>query len=170
MFKKILQASAISAIALMCAGESVAIPPGISTFEVNDDLEVIQCGTYNVRQSGTYRVTEKLWFDDGGIPVRAQVKIQVIDSKYYNDTNEDIAIRQGVKGVGENLTGNIDIVTGEEHWSGNAFRLTIPGIGRVIWDVGTWKWETGNLVFFAGKGWVFAEGDTGLALCEALAP
>jgi hypothetical protein len=170
MMKKMLQVSAIFLIPLMWVSESVATPPIIDTFYVGDDIEVIQCGDYNVRASGTYRITEKVWFDDFGEPVRVRVKIQVIGSEYYNDTNEDISISQGMKGAGENMIIEVDLLTGEEHWSGNLFRLTIPGIGRVIWDVGTWKLDgEGNLIFFAGKGWVFAEGETGPALCEALA-
>lgn len=170
MLKKMLQVGAITLIPLTWISESVATSPFIDTFYVGDDIEVIQCGVYNVRASGTYRITEKVWFDDFGEPVRVRVKIQVIESTYYNDTNEDISISQGMKGAGENMIIEIDLLTGEEHWSGNLFRLTIPGIGRVIWDVGTWKLDgKGNLIFFAGKGWVFAEGETGPALCEALA-
>lgn len=169
MYKKMLQAGAISLVSLLWAGVAGAAPPLINTFNVVDDIEVIQCGTYNVRTSGTYRVTEKVWFDELGEAVRVRIKLQVTESTYYNDQDEDISISQGMKGSGENMIIDIDLATGEEHWSGNLFRLTIPGIGRVIWDVGTWKWVDGDLVFFAGKGWVFAEGETGLALCEALA-
>ena len=170
MCKKIFQSSAIALVAVLWAGVAGATPPMINTFNVVDDLEVIQCGTYSVRASGTYRVTEKVWFDEFDEPARVRVKIQVTDSTYYNDQDENISISQGMKGAGENMIIDIDLLAGEEHWSGNLFRLTIPGIGRVIWDVGTWKWVDENLVFFAGKGWVFAEGETGLALCEALAP
>jgi hypothetical protein len=170
MLKKIVQSSAIALLSMLWAGISGATPPMINSFNVVDDLEVIQCGTYSVRASGTYRVTEKVWFDEFDEPARVRVKIQVTASAYYNDQDENISISQGMKGAGENMIIDIDLLTGEEHWSGNLFRLTIPGIGRVIWDVGTWKWADGDLVFFAGKGWVFAEGHTGLALCEALAP
>ena len=99
----------------------------------------MQCGTFNVRTFGTYRVTEKVWSDQLGEPVRVRVKIQVTESTYYNDQDEDISISQGMKGAGENMIIEINLLTGEKHWSGNLFRLTIPGIGRVIWDVGTWK-------------------------------
>jgi hypothetical protein len=169
MIKKIFRVGAFALIPLVCVNESGATPPMIDTFEVGDDLLVVECGDFNVNASGTYRVTEKVWFDEFGEPVRVRIKFQVIDAKYYNDQNEDISISQGRKGGGENMVIDIDLLTGEEHWSGNLFRLTIPGIGRVIWDVGTWKWEDGDLVFFAGKGWMFAEGEAGLALCEALA-
>ena len=169
MSMKIIQSSAVALVSVLWVGVSGATPPVINTFNVVDDLEVIQCGTYSVRASGTYRVTEKVWFDDLGEPVRVRVKIQVTDSTYYNDQEMSISISQGMRGAGENMIIDIDLLAGEEHWSGNLFRLTIPGIGRVIWDVGTWKWADGNLVFFAGKGWVFAEGETGPALCEALA-
>ena len=169
MLKKILQVSALTLIPLVCITESSAMPPLVDTFEVTDDLLVLECGDFNVRASGTYRVTEKVWFDELGEPVRVRVKIQVIAATYYNNQDETISISQGRKGGGENMIIDIDLLTGDEHWSGNLSRLTIPGIGRVIWDVGTWKWVDGNLAFFAGKGWVFAEGEAGPALCEALA-
>ena len=146
-----------------------AKPPSINTFTVVDDFEIVQCGSYNVRTNADTKITEQFWFDEDGNPIRLRLKLRVTRSEYYNDVNPDISISQGANGVGENISADIDLVTGAEHWSGNGFRLTIPGIGRVIWDTGTFKLdEDGNPVFHGIS--LLADGETGLALCEALAP
>ena len=166
--RRLLRVSGVFLLVSVMAAAAGATPPSISVFTVVDDFEIVQCGDYNVRTNADARVTEKVWFDGNGDAVRVQVKIQVTRSEYYNDVNPDISISQGAKGAGENVTGDLDLVTGEEHWSGNAFRLTVPGIGRVIWDTGTFKLdEDGNPVFHGIS--MLADGETGLALCEALA-
>ena len=67
------------------------------------------------------------------------------------------------------LTNNIDLTTGDEHWSGALFRLTIPGIGHVLLDMGTWFWDaSAETLVHHGPSYALAEGETGLALCEAL--
>ena len=167
--RRILQMSGIALLAAAWASTAGAKPPSINTFTVVDDFEIIQCGDYNVRTNADTKITEKTWFDGAGNPVRLQVQLKVTRSEYYNDVYPEISASQGANGVGENISIHFDFVTGAEHWTGNGFRLTIPGIGRVIWDVGTYKLdEDGNGVFHGQS--FFAEGDTGLALCEALAP
>jgi len=167
--KKILQIGGIALLAVAWAPTAGANPPSISTITVVDDVEIVQCGGYNVRTNADTKITEKTWFDGDGNPVRVQVQLRVTRSEYYNDIYPEISVSQGAKGIGENITGNFDLVTGAEHWTGNGFRLTIPGIGRVIWDVGTFKLdEDGNAVFHGQS--FLAEGKTGLALCEVLAP
>ena len=167
--KKLLQTGGIALLMLAWAAAAGATPPSTNVFTVVDDFEIVGCGDYNVRTNADTRISETTWFDGEGNPIRFKVQIKIMRSEYYNDENPELSISQGKNGVGENVTGRFDLITGAEHWTGNGFRLTIPGIGRVIWDVGSFKLdEDGNAVFH-GKSFL-ADGKTGLALCEALAP
>jgi len=133
------------------------------------DLPVVECDGFEVRTSGLERDTYKYWFDKSGVPVRLQWVFNITESQYYNSSDPAKFITQGKNGVGENLTFNQDLTSGDEHFSGNAFRITIPGVGRVLWDAGTWFWDASEqTLVHRGPDYVFAEGDTGLALCEAL--
>ena len=146
-----------------------ATPPFFDTFVVEDDFDLVNCGAYDVNAAATLRITEKWSFDHDGEPIRPQVQLKVLESLFYNSTDESIFIRQGKNGVGENVSGSINFVTGAERWSGAEFRLTIPGIGHVLMEIGTWKWdEFGNFKRHGQS--ALAEGDTGPVLCEALAP
>lgn len=167
--RKILLISSIALLAIIWATAASATPPSIHVSTSVENFEIVACGDFNVRTEAEAKITEKLWFGGDGTPVRLRLTIRITSSEYYNDVYPNISISQGAKGVGEGITADIDFVTGAEHWTGNAFRLSIPGIGRVLWDVGTLKLdEDGNAVFHGQS--FFAEGETGLALCEALAP
>jgi hypothetical protein len=146
-----------------------ATQPFFDTFVVEDDFDLVNCGSYDVNVAATIRITEKLSFNRDGEPIRVQVQLKVLESRFYNSTDNSLFINQGKNGVGENVSGSINFVTGAERWSGAEFRLTIPGIGHVLMEIGTWKYdEYGNLTRHGQS--ALAEGDTGLALCEALAP
>ena len=130
---------------------------------------VVECGDFDVWARGWEIDTEKYWFDDFGDPVRLQFSIHVKESEYYNSTDDSKFVSQGKNGVGENLSNNIDLTTGDQHISGVLFRLTIPKIGHVLRDAGTWWWDASEeMMVHQGPNFVLAEGETGLALCEAL--
>jgi hypothetical protein len=156
---------------LFAATFALAGKPLIIKSEVDFDFSVIECDGFEVWTAGKEIDTEKYWFNSDGDAVRLQLFISIKESEYYNYDHPEISISQGQKGAGENITIDIDLTTGDQRLSGNGFRLTIPGIGRVIWlDVGhcsyeasTDTWKCGNPPF------LFLEGDTGPALCEALA-
>ena len=132
---------------------------------------IVECDGFEVWVAGTEVDTEKYWFNSDGDAVRLQLFISVKESEYYNYDHPEISISQGQKGAGENITIDVDLTTGDSHLSGNAFRLTIPGIGRVVWDVGTCFYDAStDTADCRGKNpFVLLEGDTGPALCEALA-
>jgi hypothetical protein len=159
----------ISAVTgLLIASTSFAGKPDIFRYMSDFNFPVVDCGTFQVWTSGWEKDTEKWWYDEFGDPVKLQISIHVTESQYYNNMEPDKFVTQGKNGVGENQTNMID-VTGDEHWSGLPFRLTIPGVGHVLLDAGTWFWDQseGTLVHH-GPDFALAEGDTGLALCEAL--
>ena len=163
--------SVITAMAgLLLTVPSYAGKPDITReMMVPFDFVVVNCDTFLVKTSGYERDTFKEWYDKSGELVRLQISIHITESQYYNASDPDKFVTQGKKGVGEGISWFIDFITGDEHQSGNAFRLTIPGIGHVFLDVGTWFWDASEEVLVHhGPDYALAQGETGLALCEAL--
>ncbi len=162
-------------ILIMVGGLLAAIPamagkPLITRTIFDFDFPVIECDGFEVWTAGKEIDTEKYWFNEAGAPVRLQFSIHVTESEYYNFNYPEISVSQGRKGPGENATFHIDLTTGDQHAAFNAYRLTIPGIGRVIWDVGTCFYDASeDALDCRGKPFVLLEGETGPALCEALA-
>ena len=148
------------------ASPSLANGPEI-TREMNSfNFPVVDCDSFLVWTKGWERDTFKWWYDEFGDPLRVQWKIQVTESEYYNGSDPDKSVSQGKNGVGENSTISIDFVNETQHDSGAAFRLTMPGIGHVFLSVGSWKWDDSGFVHNGPT--ILVDGETGLALCEAL--
>ena len=156
-------------VGLLLASTSYAGKPDVFRYMSEFNFPVVDCGSFEVWTSGWEKDTEKWWYDDFGDPVRLQFSVNVTESQYYNNMEPDKFVTQGKNGVGENFTNNIDLTTGDQHWSGLQFRLTIPGIGHVLLDAGTWWWDASEeMLIHKGPYFALAEGETGLALCEAL--
>jgi hypothetical protein len=160
----------VAAVAgLMLAGPSYAGKPDIFRFISEFNFPIVDCGSFQVRTSGWERDTEKLWYNELGEPVMLHISISITEGQYYNNVEPDKFVVQGKKGVGENATIRINLITGDEHNTGGQFRLTIPGIGHVLLDAGTWFWDASEeALIHHGPDFALAEGETGLALCEAL--
>ena len=153
----------------LIAANAFADKPDLFRYELDFDFPVIDCGAFEVWTSGIERDTEKWWYDKAGNPIKLQISIQVTESQYYNNMEPSKFVTQGKNGVGENVTLAWDLITGEQHRSGAQFRLTIPGVGHVLLHVGTWFWDPATqTVVHHGPDFALAEGETGLALCEAL--
>ena len=134
------------------------------------DFPVVECDGFEVWTAGKEIDTEKYWFNEDGEAVRLQFSIHVTESEYYNSNYPEISVSQGKKGAGENLTENTDLTTGDVHVGRNAFRLTIPGIGRVLWDNGSCFYDASeDALECSREPFILLEGETGPALCEALA-
>lgn len=156
-------------VGLLLAGPSYAGKPDIFRYMSQFNFPILDCGNFEVWTSGWERDTEKWWYNELGDPVKLQISIDITESEYYNYSEPSKFVMQGKKGVGENATIRIDLVTGDEHNTGAGFRLTLPGIGHVLLDAGTWFWDASEeTLIHHGPDFAVAEGDTGLALCEAL--
>ena len=170
----------VPAAAVLLFSSAYAGKPEISRFVGPFDFgPVVECDGFDVWTSGLERVTEKLWFDADDNPVRLQLHVLITESKYYNSSDPDKFVSQGKNGVGENLMLELEVVGvdpdfgflifGDTHNSGAAFRLTLPGIGHVLLDVGTWFYDAlADVLVHKGPDFVIAEGETAPALCEAL--
>ena len=155
--------------ALLLAAPSYAGKPDIFRYMFEFDFLVVECDGFEVWTTGWERDTEKWWYNEFDEPVRLRFSIHITESEYYNNNDPTKFVTQGKNGVGENSNQNIDLTTGDQHWSGGQFRLTIPGIGHVLLDAGTWWWDASEeMLIHHGPDYALAEGDTGLALCEAL--
>ena len=171
---------AVSMAVLLLSMPVQAGKPDISRDVVPFDFgPIVECDGFEVWTKGLERDTVKLWYDKDGNPVRLQVQILITESIYYNTVVPDNFVSQGKNGVGENITLDYEIVGvdpvfgflifGDGHEAGAAFRLTLPGIGHVLLHVGTWFYDASeDVLVHKGPDFVLAEGETGLALCEAL--
>jgi len=133
-----------STLMLSISVNAWAIPPISSTDIVVDEIWIADCDTYDVRVSATTKIRETLFFNQEGDPDRLRLSIHILGSTFYNcpdnlgypacAENPSIFIQQGRFGIGENAEGWIDLVTGEERFTGAQWRLTLPGIGLVMID------------------------------------
>jgi hypothetical protein len=166
---RVLLAVAVATTGLLGAPVSLAGTPLITREALQFDLPLVECDGFEVWTSGLETDTFKYWYDESGVAVRLQWAIHVTEGQYYNRNDPTKFITQGKNGVGENQTARIDLTNGDVHFSGAPFRLTIPGIGHVVLQAGTGFWDESEGTFvWHGPLVVFAEGETGLALCEAL--
>ena len=158
-------------VLLASASSALAAPPDIVRFSEPFEWGLVDCGDFIVYTRGMQHTTVKTFFDKHGVAIKAQIIVQVTEGEYYNSEDDTHSISQGVNGRGENATLIVDLATGEQTETGALFRLTIPGVGRVVMHVGKFVFdEDYNLLYQAGQDFFLAEGDTGYALCEALAP
>ena len=158
-------------VLLASASSALAAPPDIVRFSEPFEWGLVDCGDFIVYTRGMQDTTVKTFFDENGDAFQAKIFVRITESEYYNSEDDTHSISQGVNGIGENATATVDLATGEEIDVGALFRLTIPGVGRVLMHVGKFLFdEDRNLLYQAGQNWFLAEGDTGYALCEALTP
>lgn len=142
--------------------------PFMETNYFEDAFPIVGCADYEVWTVSTVRERVTTFFDRDDNPVRVRASLHISDAFYYNSENPDIYIQQGASGTGENIQIRINLVTGEEQYTGSPFRITLPGIGVLYKEAGRAYWDGENL-FFTGS-IIFPEAGTGSALCDALAP
>lgn len=169
----------VLSVSMLCLSfNAQAVPPSSETEIWHDDLFIVDCGTYDVRTAATMRERVTEHYNKAGEPVRLHISFRILESIYYScpddpgydecAENPAVYIQQGRFGKGENAHGWIDLVTGEEAFTGAQFRLTIPGAGPVVLDAGRYHFD-GESWYHTGI-FIWPEGDTGDALCEVLEP
>lgn len=168
MFIKYLVLCVIYAVLMAVSSLAWAVKPYSDSFVVEDDLFVVNCGEYDVYTLASTKVKETIYFNQEGEPIRYHLTLKILQSVYYNSEDDSIKIVQGKFGRGENASYWEDIVTGDWQSTGGQFRITLPGIGPLLIDVGRWHWDGEN--FYRSGAFIAPEDGTGSALCEALAP
>jgi len=167
MFTKTKLLVALSILVLFFSSSAQATPPESETDYFPFYEEWIDCGGWWVVTEGTIRERFTTFFDRNGEPARIHVGLLVVESRWLNSEHPEIYIQQGSNGRGENASYWFDFNTGNERGSGAGYRITVPGYGPVIMDIGHWTWDGEN---FTSHG-LFAIPDdfTGSVFCEVLA-
>jgi len=129
---------------------------------------IVDCGGWSVVTEGVMKETLTWFFDKKGGPEPStlHVSLSVRESRWFNSEHQDIFIQQGSKGVGENASIWINLVTGRERNSGGWYRITAPGYGPLVINVGHYTWDGEN---FTRNGlFLMPEDGTGSLLCDIL--
>jgi len=155
----------VSAFSLIFAAVGLAqpasaAPPTVQTVhEEFMDVEIIDCGDFQILASATVDVRETIYFDKDGNEIRLMAHITYIGT-----------LTNSVTGFSVSDPGHhtffLDFVTGTERTTGLIYQITIPGQGSVVMDVGSITFEADGDVVIHGPHDVFVEGDA--ALCAAL--
>lgn len=158
------------AIGILISAESFATPPPIKandTFE-GDFGAFIECDDYDVWYHWIEYDAITIWTNDVGDPVREQFMVRKLEADFYNFDHPEISISQSSAGNGH-LMLDFDLETGDLHVAGSDVALTLPGVGRIVWDLGTTFYDASTDTWVSHGRTFYAEGDAGAALCEALA-
>ena len=162
--------SSVVALATGCllASASLADKPQIFRYETFDVFDIVECDGFMVMLEGTGWNVDKWWYDDAGAPVRLLGSYRLNDATYYNDQDPSITLER--KGSNGQVNIEIDFTGGDWRASGPQFILTVPGMGHILLDTGIWSWDASTQVLSKhGPNFALADGETGFALCEALA-
>ena len=168
MFYKSSMLCAVCVLLLSASGAAWAVKPVSDSYVMEDDFFIVECGDYDVYTLASTLVKETLYFNQDEEAIRYHLSLKILESKYYNSNDENIFIVQGKFGRGENASYWEDLVTGDWQSTGGQFRITFPGIGPLLIDVGRWHWDGEN--FYRSGAFIAPEDGTGSALCEALEP
>ena len=168
MFGKFVLILSIAVAALvLSASVSAANPIVVYDYEGPDDIFIIGCDGYDVRNASWAKVTVTDYFGKDGNFVREHVWIHISDSIYYNSVFPEIFIQNQGAGNGENISQWWD-ADGNEKESGMPYRIMLPGIGKLFMMAGHGYWDGENFSWTGLR--VFPEDGTGSKLCEVLAP
>jgi hypothetical protein len=142
------------------AAGAAAVPPVQIAGSDQGNTLVADCGTFQVWDEFTlnWRGTEH--YDQDGNPVRVVEHVWGVDRLYNADSGKSFG---GSFNQGE----MVDLVEGQVKVGGIIFRITVPGSGAVLLDVGRFIFDFDEgIVFLAGQHQVI-EGDLE-GLCAAL--
>jgi hypothetical protein len=124
---------------------------------------IAECGEFDVLTDFVVDGQSTIFFDSAGNPDYARVHLRFVDFFYNSETREGFTEH-------EHSNTLLDLPSGEEVTSsGVSYRVTVPGEGVVLLDVGRLEHdEAGEVAFVAGPHQVHLGEDTD-KLCAALA-
>lgn len=130
-----------------------------------ESTDVIPCGGYgydfDVRLDVAYKLKFIVFFDRQGDP--STLHVQVSNRETFTNTEPGLSVTATDAGVDI-----VDLKSGTVSIIGVLVRITVPGKGALVLDVGKITFDADdNLLFVAGPHQVFF-GDDGL-ICAALA-
>jgi len=132
---------------MVIAGTSTAsaAPPQTSTWTFTDAGVAANCGTFNVTAQYEGQLTETVFFDNNGAPIRVQ------SHGIARGTMTNSATGFTVKDAPSVHNGFFNFTTGTATSVGVDFHVTVPGAGVVILQAGRIVFDgSGPPVFVAG--------------------
>jgi len=140
---------------------SFAAKPMVSHEHVEGDPEPIaECESFTILIQSSYDLTERRFFDRKGTLTKLEGSASGTDTFINSET---------VKAIEAPFRNNFlgDPQTPQRASTGVIFKVTVPGAGAVMLEIGRLVFQAGELVFQAGPQ-QFSDGDLD-ALCAALA-
>jgi hypothetical protein len=161
--KVVLAASAVAVVSMVgIAADAWAVPPVHISGSFSGDDPIADCGTFEVRDEFALNFSGTEHFDRDGNVVRVVEHIFGVDRLYNSETGKSL------KPASFNQGEIVHPIEGQVAVNGVIFRITVPGAGVVLLDVGRFVFTfDGGLVFVAGQH-EFLAGDFA-GLCAALA-
>lgn len=168
MFKKMITVLSVAVFTLMMSTSALALKPiVVFEYEGPDDIQVVECGDYDVRTSSWAKIIATDYFDEDGNFIREHVRFHISDAIYYNSAVPDIYISNQGAGNGENVS-QWYYADGTIMEAGMPFRIMLPGIGKLYMMAGHGYWDGENFSWTGLQ--VFPDDGTGSKLCKVLAP
>ena len=154
---------------LVMASSAAAYPPTseeLPTEElpiVKDDVLLVECGTFDIRDDYVLEGTATTFYDRNGEPVRIRFHISAVDRFYNSETGKEYTSTTA------NTIDFLDLQSGQVDAMGLEYHLTVPRVGVVILDAGKLiETADGEVVFESGKHQILgSETDTD-KFCEVL--
>ena len=163
---KALVLAGLGALALYGLGAASTVqaaPPDKATFTFTDSGVVTGCGSFVILAQYEVRITEQVFFDRNGVPVRLQFHGIAFGTMTNSSTGYTVKDAPSVR------NGFVDFITGTRTFVGVDFHVTVPGHGVVLLQAGRIVFDPPNPqpVFIAGPH-LGPPPDQAAALCAAL--
>lgn len=159
-----LTATLLVAIGIGVAGTptAYAVPPTTRTFVLEGTQPLADCGDFLVLDQYDVEIVQTNFFDQDGVRVAIQQRIHGTDTYINSVTGESITMPT-------NFTVHFDTQALQNMSTGMVYRLTVPGLGAVLLNVGrsVYDFSEHEFVVLDGPHQV-VEGDTS-ELCQPLA-
>lgn len=153
---------ALLAAALATTSAANAFAPVSESFSFDEGPAVMgSCGTFDILVDGTGSVRLTTYFDGLGNPIRVTMHGLAFGTLTNSASGFFLVDAPSVANV------SVDLVAGIETHVGSYFNVTLPGVGKVYFDVGRIVYDGSGLpVFVAGQ--QHAPAETLALLCAAL--
>ena len=140
-----------------CAvGVAMADPPVTTTneFELQDEW-IGECDDFTILAAGDHKITERLYYDQGGELTKMQYHYSISNGIVYNSEDPSRYLPEGP----DHIRYTVDPESGNLTVSGLALHVTVPGYGRIALNAGrfvldpdwTILWGAGQDDFYAGE-------------------
>jgi hypothetical protein len=135
-------------------------PETVWTFVIDEESVLAECQGYSVVDHVTGEMTVTVWSDKAGVPRRI-----VMENRGQHELRNSATSVAVTSGYHRKFI--TDLEAGRTHVVGPAYHVTVPGVGSVLFETGTIKFENGALTRMSGHHDVMNGGL--IRLCPAFA-